>query len=399
MSAIPIARSPDLFRLREAGFNITVTDAGFLVVRDVPYVNGQRQIGYGAVACQLDLAGDATVRPSDHTAKFMGEYPCDVNGMPLEGLRHSSNACALGDGLTAQHSFSRKPQGGYADYFEKMTTYVSLIMQPALALDPSVTARTRRVVEPEPGESPFNYLDMASSRSEIHEINARLTKIKIAIIGLGGTGSYILDGVAKTPVDEIHLFDADVLLTHNAFRAPGAPTLEELRSQPLKVEYLQAIYSKMRKGILTHPVQVDGSNVGLLAGISFVFLAMDSGPAKGAIIDQLEAWGTPFIDVGMGLYVKRKKIGGLLRTVVSLPGAREEARARISLKKDDAVNEYDRNIQIAELNGLNAFLAVIAWKKHFGYYSDMGNERFTSYSVANSLLVKGDLHGGLVEDH
>ena len=280
----------------------------------------------------------------------------------------------------------------------EITTYVSLIMRPALDLDPSVTAKTRRIVEPEPGESPFNYLDMASSRSEIHGINARLTKIRIAIIGLGGTGSYILDGVAKSPVDEIHLFDADVLLTHNAFRAPGAPTLDELRSQPLKVDYFQAIYAKMRKGIVTHPVRVDASNVSLLAGMSFVFLAMDSGAAKRAIIDQLEIWETPFVDVGMGLYVRRGKIGGLLRTVLSLPGARDEARARISFTEDDAANEYDKNIQIAELNGLNAFLAVIAWKKHFGYYSDMGNERFTSYSVANSLLAKGDVHGGPVED-
>ncbi|MEJ8850174.1 ThiF family adenylyltransferase [Variovorax rhizosphaerae] len=399
MSAIPIARSPDLFRLREAGFNIVVTNAGFLVVRDVPYVTSQRQIALGAVACQLDLAGDVTVQPSDHTAKFMGEYPCDKEGAPMEPLRHSSEAIALGNGLTAQHSFSRKPQRGhYLDYFEKMTTYVSLIMQPALELDPSVTAKTRQVVEPEPGESPFNYLDMASSRSEIHEINARLSGIKIAIIGLGGTGSYILDAVAKSPVDEIHLFDADVLLTHNAFRAPGAPSLDELRGQPLKVDYFQGIYSKMRKGIITHPVKVDGSNIGLLTGMTFVFLAMDGGSAKRAIIEQLEAWETPFVDVGMGLYVKRKKIGGLLRVVLSLPDAREEARARISFTEDDALNEYDRNIQIAELNGLNAFFAVIAWKKHFGYYSDMGHERFLSYSVANSLLTKDDLHGGSVED-
>lgn len=399
MSAIQIAHSPDLLRLREAGYNIFVTDAGFLVVRDVPYVTTQRQIALGAVACQLELAGDITVQPSDHTAKFMGDYPCDKEGAPMEMLRHSTETIALGNGLTAQHSFSRKPQRGhYVDYFEKMTTYVSLIMQPALDLDPSVTAKTRQVVETEPGESPFNYLDMASSRSEIHEINARLAGIKIAIVGLGGTGSYILDAVVKSPVNEIHLFDADVLLTHNAFRAPGAPSLEELRGQPLKVDYFKKIYSKMRKGIITHPVQIDGSNVSLLEGMTFVFLAMDSGAAKRAIIEQLEAWETPFVDVGMGLYVKRRKIGGLLRTVISLPGAREKARARISLAEDDAINEYDRNIQIAELNGLNAFFAVIAWKKHFGYYSDMGHERFTSYSVANSLLAKDDLDGGPVED-
>ena len=395
MSAIPIDRSPDLLQLRQAGYNIVVTDAGFLVVHDVPYVNGQRQIVYGAVASKLELAGDVTVRPQDHTAKFLGEYPCSKDGAPLDILRQNSEPCVLGNGLVSQHSFSRKPQCGYyEDYFEKMTTYVSLIMQPALALDPTLNAKTRQVIEPEPTESPFNYLDTASSRSEIHGIAAKLAGVKIAIVGLGGTGSYILDAVAKTHVSEIHLFDSDVMLTHNAFRAPGAPSIEELRAQQLKVEYLKSIYSKMHRGIVTHPIQVDATNVGELAGMSFVFLSMDSGDAKRAIVTRLESWGTPFVDVGMGLFVKRGRIGGLLRIVVSLPDAREEARARISFAQDDILNEYDKNIQIAELNALNACLAVVAWKKYIGYYSDIGHERFVSYSVANSLLSKSDIHEG-----
>ncbi|WP_318271316.1 ThiF family adenylyltransferase [Sphingobacterium cellulitidis] len=46
----------------------------------------------------------------------------------------------------------------------------------------------------------------------------KLERQKIAIIGLGGTGAYILDMVAKTPVKEIHLFDGDSFDQHNAFR-------------------------------------------------------------------------------------------------------------------------------------------------------------------------------------
>ena len=68
---------------------------------------------------------------------------------------------------------------------------------------------------------------------------------RVAIVGLGGTGSYVLDFVAKTPVQEIHLFDGDEFLTHNAFRAPGAASLEALRRKPKKVDYLAAIYSNM----------------------------------------------------------------------------------------------------------------------------------------------------------
>ena len=85
------------------------------------------------------------------------------------------------------------------------------------------------VKEMKADESPFHYADNGVAPGLV-EVTRRLELEKLAIIGLGGTGSYILDLVAKTPVKEIHLFDDDVLLNHNAFRAPGAPSLTELRA-------------------------------------------------------------------------------------------------------------------------------------------------------------------------
>ena len=40
---------------------------------------------------------------------------------------------------------------------------------------------------------------------------------------------------------------------------------------------------------------------------------------------------------------------------------------------------YSHNIQIAELNALNAALAVIKWKKLAGFYVDLEGEHFTVY--------------------
>jgi hypothetical protein len=392
MSIIQIDLSPDLLRLRESGYNIQITDAGFLVVRDVPYVNSRREVATGALASNLDLAGDVTVQPQEHTAKFIGEFPCDSTGAPLDVLKHASDSYAIGSGLIANHSFSRKPLCGYyVDYYEKMTAYVALLGKHVAAIDPNATARTGRVIEPEDDGSPFNYLDTASSRAEINAITAKLADDAVAIVGIGGTGSYVLDLVAKTPIHHIHIFDADRFLTHNAFRAPGAPTIEELRKQPLKVDYFKALYSYMHRGIVPHPVHLDATNVDALQGMSFVFLCMEGGTAKHAIVGRLEALGIPFADVGMGLYAKRDTIGGMLRTVLSLPDARESARARISFAADDAENEYDKNIQVADLNALNACLAVVAWKKLRGFYFDLGKERFVSYTIANSLLAKSDL--------
>jgi hypothetical protein len=392
MSTTPIDRSPDLQRLRAAGYNVQITSAGNLVVHDVPYVNSRREVMRGALASDLDLAGDVTTRPKDHTAKFIGEYPCDSEGKQLTVLQHTSAPYDLGSGLIAQHSFSRKPlREYYLDYFEKMTAYIALLAKHVAVIDPEVTAKTHKVIEPEDDNSPFHYLDTASSRAEINTITARLAEEAIAIVGVGGTGSYVLDMVAKTPVKKIHLFDSDRFLTHNAFRAPGAPAIEELRLQPLKVDYFASIYGHMHRGIVPHPVDIDATNVALLDGMSFVFLCMEGGAAKRAIVEKLEAARTGFVDVGMGLYAKRNSLGGMLRSVISLPDAREAARARISFAADDANNEYDKNIQVADLNAYNACLAVIAWKKHREFYFDLGKERFVSFTVANSLLVKDDV--------
>jgi hypothetical protein len=392
MSIIPIDRSPDLQRLREDGYNVQITAAGFLVVHDIPYVNSKREIAIGVLGSNLDLAGDVTARPQDHTAKFIGEYPCDSEGRTLEVLRQASGVFDLGSGLVAQHSFSRKPlRGHYEDYHEKVTAYVALLAKHVAVINPEISAKTHKVIQPEDDYSPFNYLDTASARAEINTITARLADDAVAIVGIGGTGSYVLDLIAKTPVKKIHIFDADRLLTHNAFRAPGAPAIENLRLQPLKVEYFASIYARMHRGIVPHPIQIDAANVAQLEGMSFVFLCMDGGDAKRAIVDKLEAMKIPFADVGMGLYAKRNSIGGMLRSIISLPDARDAARARISFAADDAENEYDKNIQVADLNAFNACLAVMIWKKLRGFYFNLGKERFTSFTIANSLFVKDDI--------
>jgi molybdopterin/thiamine biosynthesis adenylyltransferase len=393
MSIIPIDhKRPDLLRLRQAGYNIQVTKAGFLLMHDVPYVNSKGKIVRGILASTLDLAGDITTRPEDHTAKFVGEFPCDSAGKEMESLRHQVARLDVGNGLVADFAFSRKPaRGHYEDYYEKMTAYEALLGKHVAAIDPNISARTHKVIEPESNDSPFNYLDTASARAEISAITAKLAQEAIAIIGVGGTGSYVLDLVAKTPVKKIHIFDADRLLTHNAFRAPGAPTLEELRKQLPKVYYFASIYSRMHRGIVPHPYAIDATNLDELNGMSFVFLCMDGGDAKRAIVERLEALGTPFVDVGMGLSVRRDKIRGTLKSVISLPDAREEAHARISFAADNPENEYDKNIQIADLNAMNACLAVISWKKSCEFYFDTGKERFVSYAVASSFLAKADV--------
>jgi Domain of unknown function (DUF6791)/ThiF family len=391
MSAALIARNPDLARLRDEGYFVAIKGSS-LLVREVPYVTGKGEVKRGTLVSPLELAGDNTVRPSNHQAQFIGERPCDKDGSPLVKLIHGDITNEIAPGLVARFNFSHKPACGYyTDYYEKMTAYATILSAPAAALEPGADARANRVLEPEPEEeSPFNYLDTASSRAGINSATARLKLRKVVIAGLGGTGAYVVDPVTKAPVTEIHLVDGDVLNTHNAFRAPGAASIAQLRTQPFKVDYYKTIYEKMHKGLHAHPEFLDETNADKhLRDADFVFVCVDDGKAKAIIIRKLEEYGVPFVDVGMGLIEKDSQLGGILRVTTSTPTQRG-ARRRIPCSEGDPDNQYDRNIQIPDLNMLNAALAVIKWKKLFGFYADNEGEHFSTYSIDTNLLTSDE---------
>jgi hypothetical protein len=65
-------------------------------------------------------------------------------------------------------------------------------------------------------------------------------------------------------------------------------------------------------------------------------------------------------------------------------------KGRITFTDGDGNNEYGRNIQIADLNALNAALAVIKWKKLFGFYRDLGDEYFSAYTSDGNSLINED---------
>jgi len=209
-------------------------------------------------------------------------------------------------------------------------------------------------------------------------------------VGLAGTGSYVLDLVAKTPVKEIHLFDGDLFLQHNAFRAPGAPSIEELQTKPRKTSYLKRTYSNMHKGIVDHQRCIAADNIEQLQDMDFVFLCVDDAPAKEPIVVKLEESGIPFVDLGMGVDLTDDALGGILRVTTSTTSQRAHVRNRVSFAEADGGNDYATNIQIADLNALNAALAVIKWKKLFGFYRDLKHEHHTTYTTDGNLLINED---------
>lgn len=387
MSQKLVDHNPDILRLRNEGYSVDVRD-GHLVVADVPYVDAQKRVRRGVLVSELTMLGDRTQQPSTHVVRFAGDFPCTNDGLPIEAIRNQSQRQELAPGLFVDHAFSSKPKAGaYKDYYEKMRTYADILVGYAQAIDPTASPLFVGPLTNTEDNSPFQYIDTASSRAGIGLLSQKLTVSKVAIIGLGGTGSYLLDLIAKTPVREIHIYDGDKFFQHNAFRAPGAPSGEDLKNNMLKVDYFKLIYSRMHKGIIAHPNFVAAADLEFIQTMDFVFICMDSGPAKRALIEALHAADKPFIDVGMGIELADDILTGIARVTTSTHGHRSHVWDCVSCADNAADNVYARNIQIAEMNALNASLAVIQWKKLCGFYFDPNPSFNATYVLSTNKLL------------
>ena len=390
MSHQLISHSSDLKRLRDEGYEIEVK-GGYLIVDHIPYVNSNREIKYGKLISELTLKSNTeTAPPSTHVINFNGEHPCNKDGSIISQIQHASPYQTLAEGVIADHSFSNKPAGGYPDYYQKVRRYAEMISAPAKSIDKSVTEKTFKVIVDEDDKSVFQYMDTSSSRANINVLNNKYVGLKIAIIGLGGTGAYVLDLLAKTPVREIHLFDGDEFLQHNAFRSPGAASNEQLTQKLKKADYYTAIYSNMHRHIHSHPCYVNEQNFWKLEGMDYVFICVDRNSVRKSLISYLLESKIPFIDVGLGVNVVNDFLIGTVRVTTGTPKKNDHLSLRIS-DEDNDNNEYATNIQIADLNCLNAVLAVIKWKKMVGFYQDLEEEHHCSYSLNVAQLINEDL--------
>lgn len=370
-----VNHNEDLRKLQNEGYELEMV-GGYLVIHHIPYVaniNGTpTPKDDGALVAKLNLSGMKLNVPFDHTAYFIGLRPCNIDGSPINGVVNNSNKVNLGNGLIADHYLSNKPSNGREiSYYEKIIRYESIISRPAEHMNKDLTAKTFKPIRPDNNTSPFKYIDTMSSRYDIQAVNEKLNNEIIAIVGLGGTGSYVLDFVSKTPVKEIHLFDGDVFCTHNAFRAPGAASFEELCSRQQKTEYFAGKYDNMRDGIIPHAEYLTVDNIDQLLEFDFVFVCIDNGKARKLVVDFLGYNDKSFVDTGIGLIVNESSILGAIRTTYCNPDNFEEAKVNIPLEDPAADAVYKTNVQISELNALNAALAVIKWKQTKGFYDKL----------------------------
>lgn len=371
------SHNPDIQRLLEKGYALAI-DSDYLIVRDIPYLDSTGQLQWSAFVGKLVFEDQTRVRPEDHQIHFAAPRPFGLDGQVVRGLGGGEAQLNLSEhcrDVVVNQRFSHKlKEGGqprpYVDHFEKIESYVAMVCGPAMARF-EVTPYTFRDCEGGTTNSVFKLRDTLTSRAEISDLARLFENDVIAIIGLGGTGGYLLDFMVKTPVREIRGFDPDSFFVHNAFRSPGRLDMEdsaELRQS--KADVYRKRYENFRHGLTIKPLFIDELSASELDGVTFAFVSVDKGSSRKSIIDLLIAKNIPFIDVGMGLKRHGESISGTVRTTYFPHDTGNSVRNKGYVPETDPPDDvYRSNIQIAELNALNAALAILRFKQIRGFYA------------------------------
>jgi hypothetical protein len=374
-SAFPAlaSRNPYVQDLHELGYDADFV-GGYFALYGLPYLDQDGALQHGDIFTPVNLGAESVIEPTGtHQVWWRGGKPHGPGGIEL-GISPTDAAVQIVDGVMTNLAFSLKlldasqQKREYVSFQEKIETYLDVIVRPAMAAHP--VASPLRGIERRAQEqgSPLRWPDTMSANYGINDVADKLRGKKVALIGLGGTGSCVLDFIARTHLDGMVLFDGDKVHVHTLFRIPGM--LGKSAIGKPKVEALALHYDAWHAGITPVAERITAENVEQLRGFDFVFVAVDDGPSRRFIVDWLSTADIPFVDCGMGL---DRSFGKTLNGMVRVTGTDSAAYERTvdtpylpTVNPKDA--EYRKQAQIIELNALNASLAVIRFKQHFGLY-------------------------------
>lgn len=387
MPANPTVLSSHVQRLVDEGYKISI-ESQYIIIDNVPYVSAAGIISRAAIISAYHEK-DGIESFGDHTVWFTGSVPCNVKGESLEHiLVVDRNHITIAERqVLCRFSYKSERLDMMANIYNKLTHYVRKLQSYVNVIDKSASAASEGSISIRQEKSVFFYPNTAIARAGLDAYENKLKLSKVTIIGLGGTGSYILDALAKTPVDEINLYDDDIIEPATVYRMPGALSIREAYQKMYKTDYFRDVYSQMRSGIQSHSVRIYQDNLHELDDSNFVFIAVDDGPSRGMIANHLAEKNIPFIDVGIGVDKVAEDVKLLARIRVTAVDNKTKCLVSKLPVSDDQEDEVYNNIQVAELNALNAMLAIITYKQKIGFYSEENTVNIMRYVLAWQKLI------------
>lgn len=181
-----------------------------------------------------------------------------------------------------------------------------------------------------------------------------LRKLRVAVVGCSGTGSPLVEQLARYGVGELYLIDPDRVEEKNLNRIVNA-TMEDARQRRFKTDVLKAAVERMGLGVKVHscPVNLydDPQLLHDIATCDFIFGCMDSVDGRHLLNRLATFYGIPYIDLGVKLIADGE--GGVEKICTTVhylkPGQSLMARGVYSVEALSAASlqranpgEYDR---------------------------------------------------------
>ena len=325
-----------------------------------------------------------------------------IPGLPTDGQVYYANSSPLGnhvggDGRTYSFISIALNSGVEESARDLVSRYVRHIV--------GAEREAQRSQEGVPyvPSGPFKIPYTFEARAGMGQSHERIRSQRVLIVGLGGTGSYLLDLMVKTPVKEIHAFDGDSMDWHNYIRAPGSPTEEEIELQhsgdsPTKADYYRPKYFPLREGLELRALHIDSGETldGYLAEhpIDFAFVCVDQlrdsdSPRQDWIYQSLSGSSIPFIDSGVSLAIEDDAVRGSITTSYYEAGSTEWERTIPSPKMQGNLPGYC-NVQLPEVNSMAASLTVMEWRRQTGQYLSESTPLAHKFKIERPRIVFGD---------
>ena len=383
----------------QAGFDVRVESNVVRAVR-VPCLLADGVIGTCTIETSYDPASGTPnnrIGGAVHAVRITADEEHDgrvyhADGTPIENYID-------GDGKTWSTISIRKGSQGSPEEDESAS---DLIHRYAKQIVGAVSAAGYSETASLAIRGPFKIPNTFEARAALGPVQDRIRDQRIAIIGLGGTGAYVLDLVAKTPVNEIHLVDSDDVNWHTFMRAPGAPTAEEIASRHKgrlrKVAYYHSKYASLRDGIHPHAVRVDSPSTfrELLSAhpIDYAFVCIDQltdgdSPRQDVVYCALSEAAIPFVDSGVSITLDNRTVRGAVTTSAYAGGSVAWKDAIPNARVEGNITGY-RNVQLPEVNALAASLAVMEWRRRTEQYVSESASFLHKFRLETPRIVSAD---------
>ena len=336
-----------------------------------PNVPGRCEIWVG-------IAGDSSQIRGGLDWQDSHLHVANIRGL-TKGIVYDRNGTQIGNVIKTDKTSCtisiKRDDGEYRDAWEALKTYINAIYG---------GFRTSSQAGPVQVERPYTFPIVGEKSHEEVEWLDLVRGDKIALLGLGGVGSWIADLLIKADVSELHAWDADLIEDKNILRMPGAVNPEWI-GKP-KATWLEETYRQIHPRVYGHPEKVSEQNVNkILTDTTFGFVAVDNDEGREIACDALAEAGVPFVDVGLSLDWRYGQVTASVRVITAYPH-HETWRKAIPKVGRSGQQLYGR-LELPDISAMAAGWAVQSWRKLRGQMAQTEAHECMVYRAEGSTIT------------